>query len=297
MRRDPALEQWITGFLQREQLPAAYRDTISRALLPLADALATRVRQSDSLVVIGLCGAQGSGKSTAAAVLCELLGHQELPALAVSIDDFYLPHAERQELAHRVHPLLATRGVPGTHDVELAQAVIDSLAESGETAVPVFDKATDDRRPRPQWRRASGPLRAVILEGWCVGARPQTAAQLTPPLNALERDEDAQGRWRGYVNAVLQGPYAPLFARLSPLVLLAAPSFEVVLQWRTEQERKLRDRLQREGGDASRVMSDDAIARFISHYERITRHILAEMPARADHLIDLDASRRAQWRH
>jgi len=137
----------------------------------------------------------------------------------------------------------------------------------------------------------------VILEGWCVGARPQTAAQLTPPLNALERDEDAQGRWRGYVNAVLQGPYAPLFARLSPLVLLAAPSFEVVLQWRTEQERKLRDRLQREGGDASRVMSDDAIARFISHYERITRHILAEMPARADHLIDLDASRHAQWRH
>src|SRR6478735_11553582 len=297
MRRDPALEQWITGFLQREQLPAAYRDTISGVLLPLAEALATRVRQSDSLVVIGLCGAQGSGKSTAAAVLCELLGRQELPALAVSIDDFYLPHAERQELAHRVHPLLATRGVPGTHDVELAQAVIESLADAGETAVPAFDKATDDRRPRPEWRRVSGPLRAVILEGWCVGARPQTAAELAPPLNALERDEDARGIWRSHVNAALQGPYAALFARLSPVVLLAAPSFEVVLGWRREQEHKLRDRLQREGGDASRLMSDAAIARFISHYERITRHILAEMPARADHLIDLDVSRHAQWRH
>jgi D-glycerate 3-kinase len=292
----PALREWVDEFLRRERLPEAYRHTINEALLPLADALAQRIRRSDSLVVIGLCGAQGSGKSTAATVLCELLAQQQLPTLAVSIDDFYLPHAERQELARRVHPLLATRGVPGTHDVELAQAVIESLAEAGETAVPSFDKATDDRRPRRDWRRATGPLRAVILEGWCVGARPQTAAELARPVNALERDEDADGRWRGYVNAALRGPYAPLFARLSPLVLLAAPSFEVVLQWRTEQEHKLRERLQREGGEASRVMDDTQIARFISHYERVTRHILDEMPQRADHLIALDAGRRAQWR-
>ena len=39
-----------------------------------------------------------------------------------------------------------------------------------------------------------------------------------------------------------------------------------------------------EGGDASRVMDDAAIARFIAHYERVTRHILEEMPPRADHL-------------
>jgi len=289
------MQAWIDGFLRRERLPEQYRDTISGALLPLADSLAARIRRSDSLVVVGLCGAQGSGKSTAAAVVCELLEQQELPALAVSIDDFYLPHGERQQLARRVHPLLATRGVPGTHDVELATAVIESLAEPGETWVPVFDKATDDRRPRRDWRRAQGPLRAVILEGWCVGARPQATAELAPALNALERDEDGEGRWRGYVNAALQGPYAPLFARLSPLVLLAAPSFEVVLRWRTEQERKLRERLQREGGDASRVMDDAQIGRFISHYERITRHILSEMPARADHLIALDADRHARW--
>ena len=193
-----------------------------------------------------------------------------------------------------VHPLLATRGVPGTHDVELAQAVIDSLADAGSTQVPVFDKAIDDRRPRSQWRTVEGPLRAVILEGWCVGAKPESAAQLAAPVNALERDEDSAGRWRGHVNEALQGRYAALFARLSPLVLLAAPSFEVVLAWRTEQEHKLRERLAREGGDGSRVMGDAAIARFISHYERITRHILAEMPARADHLIALDAARHAR---
>jgi D-glycerate 3-kinase len=289
------MQDWISRFLREEKLPEGYRQTIESALLPLGQRLATRIRQSDSLVVIGLCGAQGSGKSTASAVLAELLNREDLPTAAMSIDDFYLPHAERQQLARGVHPLLATRGVPGTHDVELAQAVIESLADEGMTQVPVFDKATDDRRPRAQWRPLEGPLRAVILEGWCVGARPQDAAQLATPVNALERDEDPEGRWRGYVNEALAGRYAALFSRLSPMVLLAAPSFEVVLAWRTEQEHKLRERLAREGGDGSRVMSDGQIARFISHYERITRHILAEMPARADHLIALDADRHAQW--
>jgi D-glycerate 3-kinase len=289
------MQDWIDRFLREEKLPEGYRHTIESALLPLGEKLATRIRQSDSLVVIGLCGAQGSGKSTAAAVLAELLNREDLPTAAMSIDDFYLPQVERQQLARSVHPLLATRGVPGTHDVELAQAVIESLADAGTTQVPVFDKATDDRRPRSQWRALEGPLRAVILEGWCVGARPQGAAQLAVPVNALERDEDRDGRWRSYVNEGLAGRYAALFARLSPLVLLAAPSFEVVLAWRTEQEYKLRERLAREGGEGSRVMSDAAIARFISHYERITRGILAEMPARADHLIALDAGRHAQW--
>jgi D-glycerate 3-kinase len=289
------MRQWIDRYLREEKLPDSYRHTIESALLPLGEALATRIRHSDSLVVIGLCGAQGSGKSTASAVLAELLNRADLPAAAMSIDDFYLPHGERQQLARSVHPLLATRGVPGTHDVELAQAVIESLADAGATHVPVFDKATDDRKPRSQWRSIEGPLRAVILEGWCVGARPEPAARLATPVNALERDEDAQGRWRGYVNAALEGRYAALFARLSPMVLLAAPSFEVVLAWRTEQEHKLRARLAREGGDGSRVMDDAQVARFISHYERITRHILEEMPARADHLIALDAGRHARW--
>jgi D-glycerate 3-kinase len=286
---------WIDEYLRQERLPEAYRATINDALLPLAAAIARRVRQSDQLVVVGLCGSQGSGKSTASSVLCELLRQEDLPAAALSIDDFYLPRAQREELARTVHPLLRTRGVPGTHDVELAQAVIDSLALADATALPSFDKAVDDRRPRGQWSRFEGPARVVILEGWCVGAVPQSAAELVEPVNALERDDDADGRWRRHVNAQLAGPYRTLFDRLSPLVLLQAPSFEVVYGWRLEQEHKLRERLLREGRDASGVLSDAAVFRFVSHYERLTRHILAEMPRRADHVISLDAQRRARW--
>jgi len=289
------MSDWIADFLDREGLPRDYLRTIDHALQPLAQLLARRARLTDHLMLVGLCGAQGSGKTTAAAVLVELLAREELPAIALSIDDFYLPRATRAELARHVHPLLQTRGVPGTHDVELALATIESLAGDEPTPVPVFDKAIDDRLPRKAWRSAPGRHRIVILEGWCVGARPQTTAELAAPVNALEREEDPLGIWRGHVNAALTGPYRALFDRLSPLVLLAAPSFEVVRGWRGEQEQKLRERVARTGGDASRVMNDAQILRFISHYERVTRHILAEMPARADHLISLDPRRTAQF--
>lgn len=288
-------DAWIDDYLRRERLPESYRATINDALVPLAAAIALRVRRSDQLVIVGLCGSQGSGKSTASGVLCELLRLDGLPAAALSIDDFYLPRAQREELARSVHPLLRTRGVPGTHDVELAQAVIDSLSAAEPVPLPSFNKATDDRRPRNQWPLFQGPARVVVLEGWCVGAVPQPDAQLLEPVNALERDEDAGRQWRGYVNAQLAGPYRALFERLSPLVLLQAPSFEVVYGWRLEQEHKLRERLMSEGADASGVLSDAGIARFVGYYERLTRHILAEMPQRADHVISLDVQRRAQW--
>ncbi len=289
------MSDWIERFLKRESLPQEYRRTIDDALQPLAEKLVARARLTDHLMVVGLCGAQGSGKTTAAAVLVELLERHDLPATALSIDDFYLPRAERTGLAQRVHPLLITRGVPGTHDVELAQATIDSLGGDEPVRIPAFSKAIDDRLPRKEWRESPGRQRIVILEGWCVGARLELPAELLAPVNDLERIEDPQGVWRGYVNTALAGPYRALFDRLSPLVLLAAPSFEVVRDWRGEQEHKLRARVAAAGGDLSRVMDDAQILRFISHYERVTRHILAEMPARADHLISLDSQRSARF--
>jgi D-glycerate 3-kinase len=289
------MRDWVADFLHREGLPSDYRLTIDSALVPLADALAARAQISDHMVVAGLCGTQGSGKTTAAAALVELLARRGLPATALSIDDFYLPRAIRGALAHDVHPLLITRGVPGTHDVELAQATIDSLAGAEPALVPVFDKARDDRLPRKAWRTVPGRQRVVILEGWCVGARPQPPEEIAEPINALERDEDAQGTWRRYVNSALAGRYHRFFERLSPLVLLAAPSFDVVRDWRGEQEHKLRARIAHEGGDGSRLMDDAQLSRFISHYERVTRHILEEMPARADHLIRLDRQRNARF--
>jgi len=243
----------------------------------LADRILSRYEERDRSILVGLCGAQGSGKSHTAARLVDRLVQAGRSAVALSIDDFYLGHADRQHLGRSVHPLLSTRGVPGTHDLPLADDTLSTLLAADAHAhilLPSFDKSRDDRAPRDQWHMHEGRCDVTILEGWCVGATPEAATALVEPINALERNEDQGRRWRTFVNDQLAGPYADLFARLDISILLRAPSFDQVLGWRTEQEMKLA----RTPG-APPPMDATALARFIAHYERITRHILAAEPA------------------
>ena len=241
--------------------------------------VAAALAAKDGLVFVGICGAQGSGKSTLAQALAAVFDGSAI----LSIDDLYKTKADRIAMAAAVHPLFRTRGVPGTHDVALGRDVIDALACGKEVRLPRFDKAQDDRVPATEWPVATG-VRLLILEGWMVGARPQDEAALAAPINALERVEDPAGIWRRHANAAL-ADYRALWARIDLLVLLAAPGFDVVESWRRQQEHDLRART---GGG----MRDDEIARFIAHYERLTRHILATMPGYADLVLPLDAGRR-----
>lgn len=235
--------------------------------------------------VLGLCGAQGSGKSTLARAIVDEAAQRGLVGATISLDDMYFTRREREVLGRDVHPLLRTRGVPGTHDVALGLAVFDALDRGEPAALPRFDKASDDRLPPELWDRASGPCDLLVFEGWCVGARPQAPDSLVEPVNDLEAREDPDARWRTYVNAQLAGPYQRLFGRIDSLILLAAPTFDVVFDWRLQQEADL-------GGRAGPgVMDAEGIAWFIRHYERLTRHILAEMPARADLTIHLAPDR------
>lgn len=257
-------------------------------LAALAHALEARLARKPGLLVAGICGSQASGKSTLAGALAERFNRAGVPAATLSLDDLYLSRADRQALATRVHPLFATRGPPGTHDVSLGLAVIDALAAGEATPLPRFDKLRDEPWPRDRWPLAPAGTRLLVLEGWCVGAMPQTQADLAEPVNELERAEDGQGVWRSHANAMLAGPCQDLWRRIDHLTLLAAPGFEVVHAWRREQEQGL---LRADTRGLS-GMDDAALARFIAHYERLTRHILAEMPGRADLLVRLDALRR-----
>lgn len=243
--------------------------------------------RGDAPFILGVCGAQGSGKSTLADGLATRLTARGLRAASLSIDDLYLSHQARQELAAEVHPLFATRGPPGTHDVALGLSILDDVKAARPVILPSFDKALDDPTPREAWRSLDEPLDVLIFEGWCVGARPQAEHQLIAPANALEARADPQAVWRRCANAVLGGGYAALFNRIDRLVLLAAPGFEVVHRWRLQQEGALR--LRSPGG--ARLMDADQIAVFIQHYERLTRHILATMPAYADLVLPLDEAR------
>lgn len=246
--------------------------------------------------VIGIQGAQGSGKSTLARYLVEHLGQQHgLRIGLLSLDDCYLGRDERRRLARDIHPLLITRGVPGTHDVMLGRRLLKAMRAPGtrRLLLPVFDKAADDRAAH--WLDIEGPFDMVLFEGWCVGLPAQNEAELVLPINALEREEDTDGRWRRYVNAQLAGPYAKWFSMINTLVSLQIPHFGMVRQWRGEQEH---DTAGQAGADRQGLMDDAALARFIAHYERLTRHALTVMPRRADVLLALDEShavRGLQW--
>jgi len=231
---------------------------------------------------VGLAGGQGTGKSTLAGLLeraCDAVG---LRACVLSLDDFYLTQAERRALAQRVHPLLVTRGPPGTHDMVRCLAALEALAggdpgDAGEPrALPVFDKGLDDR---VGLRSLQGPFDVIVLEGWCVGARAVSEDDLRRPINALEGEEDPDVRWRRFVNARLASDYQPVWDRLDLRILLRAPSLGAVRRWRLEQE-AARPPAQR--WDAP------AIDRFVQHFERITRSMLEPGFEGADLVVQLD---------
>lgn len=278
----------LQRFAQQHRLPATWLHTVEQWFVPLAEDLVRRAAGKHEALLVGVSGCQGSGKTTLAALLVLLLDELAgLKGVNLSIDDFYLTHAERQQLARTVHPLLATRGVPGTHDVQLALDTIAALRKPGEVAIPRFDKAIDDRAPQSQWPRVQAPVDVIVLEGWCLSIGPQTHAQLEQAINSLEEQEDVEGAWRRYVNGRIAGEYAQLYDMVDYLVMLKAPDFAKVFEWRQNQEDKLAAKSAEQGGQATRIMNREQLRRFIQHYERITRHGLDTLPLKADLVFQL----------
>jgi D-glycerate 3-kinase len=268
------------------------RNGFGRATIDaVRDALTARLRGASRSSIVGISGLQGSGKSTFSEQLARATTTCGSPSIVVSLDDFYFGRRERAKLARDVHPLLATRGVPGTHDVALIGDTLRALENASSrhpARIPRFDKGRDTRDAPSRWRRVARPPRLILIEGWCIGVPAATNNESPRALNALERVEDADGRWRAHVDAALAGDYARLWRKLDALAVLAAPDFAVVERWRGEPEQALRRR------GAPRAMSPSALRRFLMHYERLSRRALKTLPGLADIVIELDARRRVR---
>lgn len=240
---------------------------------------------SRSASLIGINGAQGSGKSTLTRLVAEALARIHGRRVAsLSLDDFYLTKVERERLAGEVHPLCRTRGVPGTHDLALLTTTIDRLTgatPSRPTLLPRFDKLADDRAPFGEWPTFVGRPDAILLEGWCVGVRTSDLPPYAGPINALERTEDLDGEWFRWSLATLP-EYEPVWDRLGLLVSIEVPDLETVIDSRLRQEQGLALTSGRAGMDRT------AVTRFVEHYERYTRALWAAMPERADMLFRRD---------
>ena len=224
---------------------------------------------------VGLAGGQGAGKSTLGQLIESACASVGLRVCVLSLDDFYLSRKRRMALATRIHPLLETRGPPGTHDILRCREAMGRLRQPGETLLPVFDKGLDVRRGT---RRARGPFDLVLLEGWCVGATPVSEKSLADPINTLERERDADAIWRRHVNAQLGEAYSETWDELDYLVYLRVPDLAAVRRWRLQQENSL---------PIDQRLGAEAVDRFVQYYERITRSMMASLPGRADLTVEL----------
>lgn len=253
----------------------------------LLDHYAGRIARARRPYILGLSGLQGSGKSTLARVMKAQAVARGWTTDVLSLDDFYYARSERETLAREVHPLLRTRGVPGTHEIELMMSVLAALPHASSRLPvphPRFDKGRDTRVSPSRWPRITQAPNLVIVEGWALGIRPQLQAALAKPINALERDEDADGSWRRWVNKQLRS-YQPLWRAFDALIVLQAPAWEIVRRWRGEQEQDLIARR------APLAMDAPTMARFLMHFERLSRHALATLPALADTVVEYDDER------
>lgn len=311
----------LSEFIIEHKLPATFASSARQWFLPVAQQLEQLVlahkeksgssdKSETTPIFLGINGCQGSGKSTLAALLNHYLSTEsQLNVVNLSLDDFYLSQDERQKLAQAIHPLLATRGVPGTHDVDLLYTVLKCLKGGQRIALPRFDKSQDNPFPKVDWLLSPIRVDVVIIEGWCWGVTAEEESSLKSPINLLERIQDQDAIWRRYVNQQLQQHYQPLYAFMDKWLMLRAPSFDCVKHWRWQQEQKLAEKiaaLQSET-DISKAISDTAnkpsnpienkvmtheqVMSFISYFQRLTEHSLTTLPSKCDLVFSLDEQR------
>ncbi|QUM80637.1 hypothetical protein HWV01_10280 [Moritella sp. 5] len=293
MKTKPVLDQ----FIQRHQLDADYLTHASKNFSSALLSIVAHQKQAKQTFLVGINGCQGSGKSTLADYLGTRLSTEfDLNVAVISLDDFYYSRHQRNELANQVHPLLRTRGVPGTHDMNLANATLDKLcagaSESEPVKLPRFNKFADNPYPQSQWPIVDRPIDVIILEGWCLGVQPQLMKELIYPINKLEAIKDKYGIWRSYVNQQLKQNYQELYQRIDHWIMLKAPSFNSVQAWRLEQENK-RQTLEENTDHKQKetFMTSAEVRNFTAYFQRITEQCLATLPNQCDWVYELDNQR------
>jgi D-glycerate 3-kinase len=139
----------------------------------------------------------------------------------------------------------------------------------------------DNRLEKKYWFNIKQKPEIVILEGWCVGARPQPNSLIKRPINILEKYEDKNLKWRQYVNEKIKKEYKKLFVMIDHLIFMKIPNFKVVFKWRLLQEKKLK----KNSYSKKKIMSYNEIKRFIMFYERITLQMMKDLSKSASVLM------------
>ena len=240
---------------------------------------------------VGLAGGQGTGKTTISSLIkVILIKYFKLKVFRISIDDFYKTRNERIKLSKRIHPMLLTRGVPGTHDINMMLNFFKNVKSKKfkRLKLPTFNKAIDDRFNKKNWYDLKNKPDVIIFEGWCVGAKSEGRNSLKKSINSMERIKDHKGIWRKYVNQQLKSKYKNLYSQLNCLIFLKAKNFSLLQKWRLKQERKLG--LKSKNKIKSKVMNKEDVLNFMQTYQRITQNMFRNTPNYASIIFNLSSN-------
>ena len=238
---------------------------------------------------VGLAGGQGTGKTTISSLIkIILIKYFRLNVFRISIDDFYKTRKERINLSKRVHPMLLTRGVPGTHDINMMLNFFRNSKSKKfkRLKLPTFNKAIDDRFNKKKWYDLKKRPDVIIFEGWCVGAKSEKNNTLKKTINSMEKIKDQKQVWRKYVNHQLKSKYKNLYSQLNCLIFLKAKNFSLLQKWRLKQERKLWV----QSKVKSKIMSRGDVLNFMQTYQRITQNMFRNMPKYASVIFNLNSN-------
>ena len=259
---------------------------------PLANYLAS-LPKKETPYFICLTGGQGSGKTTMSEFIqIVLTDFCKKRTVGFSIDDLYKTQKERRALADEIHPLCEVRGMPGTHDMNLGFDLLESLSNanpSSKTYIPSFNKPLDKHYPQSEWKIFEGKPDFIFFDAWCGGVKPIIQTDWEPPMNKLEEEMDPEGIWSKWSNQELSKDYQRFFTLIDLLIFIRVPNMEHVFQSRWLQEQTLEENTT-DPEMLKHIMTKEEVYRFVMHYERLTRHILKDMPNYCDILIDRDES-------
>ena len=240
---------------------------------------------------VGLAGGQGTGKTTTSSLIKIILSkYFKLNVFRISIDDFYKTRKERISLSKRVHPMLLTRGVPGTHDINMMLNFFKKSKSKKfkRLKLPTFNKAIDDRFSKKHWYDLKKKPDVIIFEGWCVGAKSEKNVTLKRTINSMEKTKDQKQIWRKYVNDQLKTKYRKLYSQLNCLIYLKAKDFSLLQKWRLKQERKLWIKSKKSSN--TKIMSKQDVLSFMQTYQRVTQNMFRYMPKYASIIINLNSN-------
>ena len=249
---------------------------LKKIYIPISFWINNKCKKKGRTLFLGLSGSQGSGKTMVTGILQIILKKFfKKNIYIISIDDFYKTLRDRNRMSQQKHSLFKTRGVPGTHDINLIKNFFISVKRKKfkKIKLPKFNKSIDDRSKKNYWHNINKRPEIIILEGWCVGAKPQIISSLRKPVNILERHEDKDLIWRKYANEKLKKEYKEVFAMIDYFIFMKVPNFKIVFKWRLLQENKLRKKLHYK----KKIMTYSAIKRFIMFYQRITLQMMKDL--------------------